>query len=145
MENLLGLSMACQTASPSPKKELIIIIYSPCALGVEFADMASDEGKLPETGGTEDQSLIADPSGRRTRPLRLRILLDTNQLFTGSASDLLQEALRKLIEESRSHRDISIEWLVPDVVRFEREYQMTVAATGFVPTLKNLSASLVTT
>jgi len=71
--------------------------------------MPSDgEGKLPEAGGAEDRSLIADPSGKRKRSLRLRILLDTNQLFTGSASDLLNVALRKLIEESRSHRDITI-------------------------------------
>lgn len=103
--------------------------------------MPSDEGKLPEAG-PEHESLIADPSGKRKWSLRLRILLDTNQLFTISAYDLLNEALRKLIEESRSHRDITIEWLVPDIVRFEREYQMTVAATNFVPTLKKLERLL---
>ena len=102
--------------------------------------MASDEGKLPEGGGAE--SPIANRSGKRKQSLRLRILLDTNQLFTGSASHLLKADLETLIKESRSHPEISIEWLVPEIVRCEREYQMTNAARSFMPTLTKLERLL---
>lgn len=94
----------------------------------------SHEANKESTAPTETTS---SGVSRRRKPL-LRILLDTNQLFTGSASDLLSAALRKLIEESRSHSDIQIEWLIPEVVRWEREYQMVTAARRLLPALIKL-------
>src|SRR5207237_81766 len=67
---------------------------------------------------------------------------DTNQLYTGSAAHLLRAELKKLIEESRSHTDIQIEWLIPEIVRWEREYQMTAAAQELLPTLGKLERLL---
>jgi hypothetical protein len=73
-----------------------------------------------EEGDSRDPSGQSEKRAQRRRPV-LKIVLDTNQLFTGSASDLLQLALRQVIEASRTHRDIEIEWYVPEVVRSECE------------------------
>lgn len=86
----------------------------------------------------------ANPHAKKPRSKKpiLKIVLDTNQLFTGSASDLLQLALRQLIEASRKHKDIEIEWHVPEIVRSEREYQMTAAAIELLPTIGKLERLL---
>ena len=57
---------------------------------------------MPGEGGDslkppEGSAPTGAASRKRKRPFTLRILLDTNQLFTGSASDLLQATLRKII------------------------------------------------
>ena len=96
---------------------------------------------------TVEQGDSRNPSGKsekraQRRKRVLKIVLDTNQLFTGSASDLLQLALRQVIEASRTHRDIEIEWHVPEVVRSEREYQMTDAAIELLPTITKLERLL---
>jgi hypothetical protein len=44
----------------------------------------------------ESAPVEAAPAGRRRKPLLLRILLDTNQLYTGSASDLLRLEVKGL-------------------------------------------------
>jgi len=72
----------------------------------------------------------------------LKLFLDTSQLYTGSASDLVNESLRRLMEESRAHRDISVEWWMPDIVRGEREYQMNEEAKLLLPTLSRLERLL---
>ena len=92
--------------------------------------------------GTAGDAPAAAKSQRKKAPLLLRIFLDTNQLYTGSASDLLRAALKKLIEDSRSHTDVQIEWLIPEVVRWEREYQMTTAARELMPGLAKLERLL---
>ena len=94
-----------------------------------------------EEGDSRDPSGQSEKRAQRRRPV-LKIVLDTNQLFTGSASDLLQLALRQVIEASRTHRDIEIEWHVPEVVRSEREYQMTDAAIELLPTITKLERLL---
>jgi hypothetical protein len=72
----------------------------------------------------------------------LRIVLDSNPLYTDSASDLLSTAMKKLIEESRSVTDIQIEWLLPEIVRWEREYQMIGAGRALLANLKELDGLL---
>lgn len=84
---------------------------------------------------------VAQPRRRRKPPL-LRVVFDTNQLYTGSASDLLRAAVRKLIETASVHRDVKIEWFVPEMVRWEREHQMISAATQLLPSLQKLERIL---
>jgi hypothetical protein len=81
---------------------------------------------------------------RRTRhvPLELRIALDTNQLFNGSASDLLRVELSKFIADSRRHDDVKIRWFLPEVVKRERRYQMREAARELLPATAKLERLL---
>src|SRR5665213_293097 len=80
-------------------------------------------------------------SSSRKRP-ELHIALDTSLIYTGSASDLVRKSVKDLIEASRAHGDITIRWWVPDVVVFEREHQMRLAAAAFSPTLEKLERLL---
>ena len=79
---------------------------------------------------------------RRPPRVNLKIVLDTNQLYTGSASDLLQGGLRAFIEACRAHQDIDMEWFVPEFVKGEREYQMVQAAHALLPYLEKLEKLL---
>lgn len=74
--------------------------------------------------------------------LKLKIVLDTNQLYTGSASDLLKEEVKKIIEETQKHSDVVIEWYLPEVVLLEREYQMLNAAINLLPSIRKLEKLL---
>jgi hypothetical protein len=77
--------------------------------------------------------MTAKPKKRLT----LKIVLDTNQLFTESASDLLRRSLRDRIKENTKHADISIEWWLPDVVRHERQFQMQREAFKLIRHIKD--------
>src|SRR5262245_19725947 len=81
------------------------------------------ENKMSDATPQKENAPIEGPTStrRKRNPLLLRILLDTNQLYTGSASHLLCAELQKLIEVCRSHTDIQIEWMIPEIVRWERE------------------------
>jgi hypothetical protein len=101
---------------------------------------------MNEKTGTEvsgsTQKTTAKPASPAHKKLLLKIVLDTNLLYTGSASDLLQMPLQKLIGESSKHTDIQIEWHIPEVVRAEREYQMTNAASDLLPSIGKLERLL---
>jgi hypothetical protein len=79
---------------------------------------------------------------KRQSKLTLKIALDTNQLYTGSASDLLKSPLHDLILECRRHSDVNLEWWLPEVVRHEREYQMLKAAHQLIPAMAKLERLL---
>ncbi|HEV8398138.1 MAG TPA: hypothetical protein VGQ37_27875 [Vicinamibacterales bacterium] len=79
---------------------------------------------------------------KRRKALEVRVVLDTNQLFTGSASDLLKHELAKLIGDSRRHADVRIAWYLPDIVKLERRYQMIEAAKELLPATVKLERLL---
>src|SRR5438105_4325822 len=95
----------------------------------------------PTTSQPVDSQKRLSKRARNSIPI-LKIVLDTNQLFTGTASDLLQDSLRQVIESSRKHSDIQIEWYLPDMVRWEREFQMAEAAHNLLPALSKLERLL---
>lgn len=74
---------------------------------------------------------------KKKRP-QLCIVLDTNQLHTGSASDLVRQTLAKLIVDSRKHTDVELKWYLPEIVRHERQFQMTEAADKLIPSLEKI-------
>ena len=88
------------------------------------------------------------PKGRKVskkralRNLELRVVLDTNQLYTGSASDLVRQEVAELAQECRRHQDVVIRWYIPDVVRLERRYQMLEAAQKLLPSVQRLERLL---
>lgn len=80
--------------------------------------------------------------GTRQKVLELRIVLDTNQLFTGSASDLLRQEVVRSIEEARRHSDVKVSWYVPEIVKLERSYQMLEAGRDLLQPLAKLEKLL---
>ena len=54
----------------------------------------------------------------------LKVVFDTNALYTKAESELLSAAATSLIDDNSSHSDLKISWYLPEVVRHEREYQM---------------------
>ena len=78
---------------------------------------------------------------RKTRP-KLKVLFDTNILFTRIASDLMRPEVRQLIEENSSHPDLELSWYLPRVVVDERQYQMQQRALQLLPNLKKLERLL---
>lgn len=79
---------------------------------------------------------------RTKRKPELRIVLDTNQLYTGSASDLLREEVVQLILDCRRHQDVSLVWYIPEVVRLERRHQMQQAGRELLPSVNKLERLL---
>src|ERR1700719_21986 len=77
---------------------------------------------------------------RSTTP-QLRVVFDTNVLFTGSASDLVQQEAANLIKES-VFPDLAIQWYLPEIVRHERQYQMRKAAFVLMPSIAKVERLL---
>lgn len=83
-------------------------------------------------------------SPKRVKPphLELKVIFDTSALFTGSASDFLRKEVTDLISHTSNLPDLTIRWIVPEVVRHERQFQMQEAASGMLPTIERLERLL---
>ncbi len=73
---------------------------------------------------------------------KLRVMFDTNVLFTQVASDLVRQAVKTLVLENSEHTDLEIEWLLPSVVIGERKYQMLKKANELLPSLQKMERLL---
>src|SRR5205807_2068990 len=74
--------------------------------------------------------------------LRLEVVLDTNALYTGSANYFLRKEVADLIEQNSTLPDLTIRWIVPEVVRHERHFQMLQVALQMLPTIEKLERLL---
>lgn len=72
----------------------------------------------------------------------IKIVFDTNALFTKVAHDLFQKAIADLIKSESTRKDIKISWCLPKVVVHERQYQMQKAADELLPYLEKLQKLL---
>ena len=81
---------------------------------------------------------------RRIKPphLELKVVIDTNALFTGSSSNFLKKEVADLISQNSALPDLTIRWIVPEVVRHERQFQMQQAASQMLPTIEKLERLL---
>jgi PIN domain len=77
---------------------------------------------------------------KHSRP-QLKVVFDTNVLYTGSASDLVSQEAAKLIKDS-NFSDLEIQWHLPEIVRHERQYQMQRRALEMLPTIGKLEKLL---
>lgn len=71
--------------------------------------------------------------GTRGRPRTRRVLnvmFDTNAIMNTEFDTFASKAAKNLIVEHSRHGDLDIRWLVPEVVRGEREYQMQAVYSG---------------
>lgn len=83
-------------------------------------------------------------SAKRVKPphLELRVVLDTNALYTGSASYFVRKEVADLIDQNSALPDLKIHWIVPDIVRHERQFQMLQEAAQMLPTIERLERLL---
>ena len=82
---------------------------------------------------------------RGTKPKKkpeLKIVFDTNVLYTGAASDLINQAVAKLISESSRHQDITLSWHLPEIVVLERTFQMIRKGLELFPGIQKLERLL---
>ena len=76
------------------------------------------------------------------KPRELKVVFDTSVLYTGSASDLLNNDSVTIIQNNSDHDDLKIEWYLPEVVIHERKYQMRAQGIKFIPPVKKLERLL---
>lgn len=72
----------------------------------------------------------------------LKVVFDTNVLWTGSASDLLKQEVSELIEANSQHSDLAISWYLPEIVRHERQFQMLTQSLELLPSIQKLERLL---
>lgn len=78
----------------------------------------------------------------RPRHLDVHVVLDTNALYTGSASYFLRKEVGELIEQQTGGADLTIRWLVPEIVRHERQFQMLQEGLQLLPAVEKLERVL---
>jgi len=69
---------------------------------------------------------------------KLLVIFDTSALFTKVASDLVNQDVKRIIDENSNHADLKIEWYLPEVVIGERKYQMVKKAKELLPNMQKL-------
>jgi hypothetical protein len=95
---------------------------------------------MPPDLEVERMAESGEPKKKRPTPKQLRVVFDTNALFTQSASDLVRQEIAALIESS-AYPDLQISWYLPEIVRHERQYQMQTKALEWwqaVPKLERI-------
>ncbi len=79
---------------------------------------------------------------RRQRPPELKIVLDTNAIHTQSEYYLVKHEVFELIRDSAQHKDLTVTWYLPVVVRHERQYQLTQQSLALLPSIQKLEKLL---
>ena len=78
----------------------------------------------------------------KKKKLKLKVIFDTNVVYTGSASDLLRKEIVELINSHKSLSDIEIEWYIPETVIKERIFQMNKKGNELLPGIQKLEKLL---
>jgi hypothetical protein len=78
----------------------------------------------------------------KKQKITLKILFDTNVIFTGSASDLLRKEIFEIIKSHNSVSDINVEWYLPKIVLDERLFQMKKKGNELLPSIQKLERIL---
>ena len=78
----------------------------------------------------------------KTKTPKLRVMFDTNILYTQVASDLVRHSIKTLIKENSQHTDLIIEWYIPEIVVGERRFQMLTKASELLPSMQKMEKLL---
>jgi len=84
---------------------------------------------------------MAEAKPRKQKRRQLRVVFDTNALYTDSESYLVRLEVANLIKKS-VYADLEIQWYLPEVVRHERQYQMQKKALELLPAVEKLDKLL---
>jgi hypothetical protein len=82
------------------------------------------------------------PRQSKSKPPVLKVVFDTNALFTRSGSALLSEQVSTIIRQPLAHTDLQITWCLPETVLHERQYQMETACLELLPYIGKLERVL---
>jgi hypothetical protein len=74
----------------------------------------------------------------RTRRLKLKIVLETNIIFNGGTYFLSNKATNDLIEKYKDTNDIILSWHLPEIVVFERTFQMVSESLALLPAVNKV-------
>ena len=72
----------------------------------------------------------------------LKVVFDTNAIFTESAAFLVKLEVSEIIRGNSSHPDLRIRWYLPEVVRWEREFQMRENGFALLPSIGKIEKVL---
>ena len=75
---------------------------------------------------------------KKTKKMELKVVFDTNVLYTQVASDLLRKEVSELIEKTIEDSNFSISWHLPEIVLQERSFQMLAKAVEQLPSLNKI-------
>jgi len=78
----------------------------------------------------------------KKKKLNLKVLFDTNPIWTKSASDLLRKEVVSLITNLSNHSDIDITWYIPEIVIKERTFQMNKEGNESLPSIEKIEKLL---
>jgi len=76
------------------------------------------------------------------KPPELRVVLDTNALYTGSANYFIRKEVADLIGQHKDVPDLQVSWYLPSIVKDERHFQMLTEAQRFLEPIGKLERLL---
>lgn len=80
---------------------------------------------------------------RKPKEIReLRIVLDTNALFTSLGDELVNHEVIQLINENKNHADLKVTWMMPEIVFEERLFQMRKHTVGLITNVEKVEKLL---
>ena len=79
---------------------------------------------------------------KTTRKPALKVVFDTNALWTDPAHHLLSKDCKEVIAQNSTHADVEISWHLPEVVLHERAYQMQEKALALLTHLDKVEKLL---
>lgn len=80
---------------------------------------------------------------RKPKEIReLRVVLDTNALFTSLGDALVNHETMQLIEANNKHPDLKVTWFMPEIVFEERLFQMRKQTGGLISNIAKVEKLL---
>jgi hypothetical protein len=84
----------------------------------------------------------SDKNAKKKRTPELKVVFDTNVVWTDSVSELLKQDVSELINLHAEHADLSIAWYLPETVRHERQFKMLKNSRKLLPSIEKLEKLL---
>src|SRR5437660_9340575 len=72
----------------------------------------------------------------------LKVVFDTNAIYTDAAAYLFKREVADLIRANSTHSDLRIRWYLPEIVSWEREYQMRENGFALLPSVQKVERVL---
>lgn len=89
-------------------------------------------------GRTLGADVVIKHMAKQKQKLQVKIVFDTNAIWTGGESYLLRQEIADLVGTTREDVHLEIAWILPEVVLHERLHQMFREAIALLPSLARL-------
>ncbi|SRR6266481_161447 len=87
---------------------------------------------------TLESIFVKKDMAKHRQKLQIKVVLDTNAIWTRGESFLLSREMSELVNTNRGDAHVDIQWILPEVVLHERRYQMQREAAALLPSLTRL-------